>query len=90
MTRLDALRASPAVLYLPMTDAALVHAASVWADIRRRGLPTAHSAELDCDVVLVALLQTAALPPDRIVIAISNVGHLARFYPAEMWQRTVP
>src|SRR3954454_16784252 len=90
VTRLDALRTSPAVLSLPRTDAALLRAASVWADVRRRGLPTAHSAQLDCDVVLVAILQTAPLPPDRVVIATSNVGHLARFYTAETWQKIVP
>src|SRR5688500_730427 len=45
LARLDAIRANPAFLYLPMTDAALLHAASLWADARRQGLPTADPAE---------------------------------------------
>ena len=84
--RLDALRANPAFRYLPMTDGALTHAANLWADARRRGLPTADPAELDCDVVLVAILQTSGLPQDQVVVATSNVGHPSRFLPAEAWQ----
>lgn len=90
IARLDALRTSPAFQFVPMTDAALTHAASLWADARRRGLPTADPAELDCDVVLVAILQTSTLPADQIVIATSNVGHLSRFMPAENWRTIKP
>jgi hypothetical protein len=86
VARLDALRANPAFQYIPMTDAALTHAATLWADARRRGLPTADPAELDCDVVLAAMLLTANVPKDQIVVATSNVGHLSRFLPAESWQ----
>lgn len=89
VARLDALRSNPAVLYLPMTDAALTHGASLWADARRRGLPTADPAELDCDVLLIAILHTAGLPLDQIVIATSNVGHLSRFLPADSWKKNI-
>jgi hypothetical protein len=90
IARLDAFRTDPAIRYLPMTDAALHHAASLWASVRRAGLPTADPAALDGDVILVAILQTASLPNDTITIATSNPGHLARFMPAETWQNIRP
>ena len=86
LARLDALRSNLAFRYLPMTDAALGRAAALWADVRRRGLPTADPAELDCDVLLVAILETAGLPSDQIVVATSNIGHLGRFLPAQEWR----
>jgi predicted nucleic acid-binding protein len=87
VARLNALRVNPAFQYIPMTDAALTHAATLWAEARRRGLPTADPAELDCDVVLAAILLTAIFPKNRIIVATSNVGHLSRFLPAETWQK---
>jgi len=84
--RLDALRSSPAFEFLPITDTALVRAAILWADARNRGLPTAAPAELDCDVVMVAILQTSNLPLADITIATTNVGHLSRFLPAQHWR----
>jgi hypothetical protein len=90
VARLDALRGSSAIRYLPMTDTALLAAARLWADARNRGLPTADPAELDCDVVLVGLLLSSGLPQDQIVIATSNPGHLSRFLPADAWQNIHP
>lgn len=90
VARLDALRANPAIRYLPMTDAALRHAATLWADVRRAGLPTADAAALDCDVVLVAILRTSELGNEPITIATSNVGHLSRFMPADAWRNIRP
>jgi predicted nucleic acid-binding protein len=86
IARLDALRASPAVQYLPVSDSAMLRAALLWAEARRRGLPTADPAELDCDVVLVAIVLAAGFPPDQVVIATSNVGHLSRFLRADNWR----
>jgi hypothetical protein len=88
--RLDELRSRAGVRYLPMTDQALGRAASLWAQVRNAGLPTASPAELDCDVVLVAILQTSDLPQDHIIIATSNVGHLTRFAKAERWHAIAP
>ena len=90
ITRLDEIRANPRLMFLPMTDAALLRAASLWADARKRGLPTAHPSELDCDVLLVAILLTSGIPANQVVVATSNVGHLARFLPAQTWQNIVP
>jgi hypothetical protein len=90
IARLDALRDNPAITYLPMTEAALTRAAVLWAEARNRGRPTADPAELDCDVVLVASLLTANLPPNEIVIATSNPGHLSQFLPAARWETITP
>jgi predicted nucleic acid-binding protein len=90
ITRLDALRNNPAFKYLSITDAAMFRAAVLWADARNRGLPTAAAAELDCDVVMVGILQTSNLPLDQLIIATTNVGHLSRFLPASPWQAIRP
>lgn len=88
--RLDELRGGAGVRYLPMTDQALGRAASLWAGVRNAGLPTASPAELDCDVILVAILQTSDLAQDEVIIATSNVGHLTRFAKAERWHAIAP
>ena len=88
--RLDALRSSPAFEYLSITDAALLRAAILWAHARGRGLPTAAPSELDCDVVMVATLETSNPPLADITIATTNVGHLSRFLPAQHWRAITP
>lgn len=74
--------------YLPLTTAAVRQAAQFWADARRAGLPTAGPAELDADVILAA--QAVTLGDPTAVVATANVGHLARFVRAELWQNIVP
>ena len=54
---------------------------------RQTGIPTAGPAELDCDVILAA--QALSLNEPSVVVATSNVGHLARFVTAQDWQ-TIP
>jgi predicted nucleic acid-binding protein len=88
--RLDALRTNAAFQFLSITDDVLIQAAFLWADARRRGLPTAAASELDCDVVMVAILQTNNLPQNELVIATSNVGHLSRFLAAKDWKSITP
>jgi hypothetical protein len=73
--------------YLPLTTAVLRDAALMWATVRQAGLPTAGPAELDCDVILAA--QTLGLNDPTVVVATSNVGHLARFVTAQDW-RSIP
>ncbi len=87
--RLDTLKASGA--YLPVTENAYLQAAGFWAAARRRGLPTADRFALDADVILAA--QAATLDPSEwgqpgapVVIATTNVGHLARFADARLWR----
>lgn len=76
--------------YVPLTDAALRLAATLWAQARNRGMPTADSRELDCDVLIAAQALTLGVPASDLVVATSNVGHLVQFVSAEFWDRITP
>lgn len=67
--------------YLVLNTKAMRLAAELWADARKKGLPTADPKELDCDVILAAqaLLSNA-------IIATENVGHLSRYTEAKHWK----
>jgi predicted nucleic acid-binding protein len=80
--RLDAL--GELVEYLPLTTAAIRHAARFWARARQHGQPTAGDKTIDGDMILAG--QAATLDADDLVIATTNVGHLGRFAPADLWQ----
>jgi predicted nucleic acid-binding protein len=84
--RLDAL--ARATEYLPITTAAMRRAAELWAQARQRGQPTAADNTIDIDMILVAQALTLGVP--AVVIATTNVGHLSRFVPAELWQTIIP
>jgi predicted nucleic acid-binding protein len=81
LARLDALASR--LEYLPLTTAAMRHAATLWAQARQQGLPTADDKALDGDVILAA--QLISLGVSDVVIATTNVGHLSRFAPAALW-----
>lgn len=82
LSRLDAL--IDLAEYLPITTAAMRQAAQFWAQARQQGQPTAVDAALDGDVILAA--QAITLDLSDVVIATTNVGHLSRFAPAQLWQ----
>ncbi len=82
VTRLDQLAAATG--YLALTTVAMRKAAELWALARQQGQPTAPDPALDADVILAA--QALTLAPANVVVATTNVGHLARFIPAELWQ----
>jgi predicted nucleic acid-binding protein len=82
LRRLDGLIDS--VEYLPITTVAMRQAAVFWARARQQGQPTAGSKTIDADVILVA--QAMVFQADDAVIATTNVGHLSRFFPADLWQ----
>jgi predicted nucleic acid-binding protein len=84
--RLDAL--AQATEYLPITTAAMRLAAELWAQARRQGQPTAGDNTIDADMILAA--QALTLNVATVVIATTNVGHLSRFVPAELWQNISP
>lgn len=69
--------------YAALTTDAMREAARLWARARRQGLPTAADPALDGDVILAA--QTTLLPGEQAVVATTNLGHLRRFVPAELW-----
>lgn len=79
IAKLDNLKST--LQYLPITTEAMLKAAELWADARRKGTPTADPKELDCDVVLAA----QALSVNAIVVT-ENIGHLDRFVEAKHWK----
>ena len=83
IAQLDAL--TRLVEYLPITTFAMRQAAAFWAQARQQGQPTAGDKTLDADMILAG--QAATLGVSGVVIATTNVGHLARFAPAELWQQ---
>lgn len=86
VTRLDAL--AQTAEYLPLTTAAMRRAAELWAQARQGGQPTAGDNTIDIDMILAAQALTLGTPD--VVIATTNVGHLSRFVPAELWQAIAP
>jgi predicted nucleic acid-binding protein len=84
--RLDHL--AQATEYLPLTTAAMRQAAELWAVARQQGQPTAGDNTIDADMILAA--QGLTLGGSSIVIATTNVGHLSRFVPAEVWSAITP
>ncbi|MGH7138178.1 MAG: PIN domain-containing protein [Pirellulales bacterium] len=83
--RLDALER--ATEYLPITTAAMRRAAEVWAQARQRGQPTASDNTIDADMILIGQADVLGLP---LVVATTNVGHLARFVAADLWENISP
>lgn len=86
VARLDALAA--ATEYLPLTTLAMRRAAELWAVARQTGQPTAGDNTIDADVILIGQAETLGVP--NAVIATTNVGHLSRFFPAELWTAISP
>jgi len=74
--------------YLPLTTAAMRRAAELWAQARQQGQPTAGDNTIDADMILAA--QALTLGDPDVIIATTNVGHLARFVPADLWQNIAP
>ena len=66
----------------------MLKATELWADARRKGLPTAPEAALDADVILAAqaVMLSGFEKPNNTLIATDNVGHPGRFVAARRWQ----
>ena len=82
--RLDQLKAD--LGYVPLTTAAILQAAAYWAQLRQQGRPTAPDYALDADVILAAQAALLIGTGHSVVIATTNVGHLSRLVPADLWQ----
>lgn len=78
LTRLDHL--ATLFNYLMVSTAAWRRAAEFWADARRHGLPTAHSAALDADVLVAA--QAAEV---GATVVTGNPGHIGRWVTVRPW-----
>jgi predicted nucleic acid-binding protein len=72
--------------YVPLTTLTMLKAAELWAQIRKQGKSTADDRALDGDVILAAQATLLAREGNNIVIATTNVGHLARFVQAKQWK----
>ncbi len=73
----------------PVTPEAWLKAAEFWAIVRQAGRPTADPHSLDGDAILAGVAATIGAPGDAVVIATTNVGHLARFprIDARSWEQ---
>jgi predicted nucleic acid-binding protein len=83
--RLDVLKTI--LEYLPITTDAMLLAAESWAVARQQGRPTAPDRALDGDVILAAQTRLLGVTATDPVVATVNVGHVARFVPADTWSR---
>ena len=88
VAKLDALKT--ALVYLPLTTDAMLLAADLWAQSRRRGQPTGDPQKLDIDVILAAQALLLPVPLSDLLLATSNVGHLSQFVPAALWTDIAP
>ena len=76
--------------YRPIDTAAMRRAASFWAQARQQGQPTAAPAALDADVSLAGQVAGLMAEGNNVVVATTNVRHLARYVPASRWQDIQP
>jgi predicted nucleic acid-binding protein len=81
--RLNILRLTLGVL--PITSEVMLRAAELWAQARQQGRPTADDKSLDADMILVAQALLIHEQGEDVVIATTNVAHLARFTSAKVW-----
>ena len=82
---LDALPTSTCE-FLPITTQAMRRACTLWASVRREGLPTAADAALDGDCILAAQsLELEESEGRAVIIATTNVAHLSRLANAARW-----
>jgi predicted nucleic acid-binding protein len=72
-----------AVEYLPITTIAMRQAAVFWAQARKLGYSTAGDKTIDADVILAA--QAATFGHADVIIATTNIKHLSRYVPADLW-----
>ncbi len=72
--------------YVPITTAAMLKAAELWALARMQGRPTSDRHALDGDVILAAQALTFEANGKDVIVATDNVAHLHRFVPAQAWR----
>jgi predicted nucleic acid-binding protein len=88
IAKLDGLKSVFA--YLPITTAAMLEAADLWAYSRRTGIPTGDPKKLDVDVILAAQVRMLAASAGDVIVATANVAHLSRFVAADLWTNIAP
>lgn len=73
-----------------ITTGHLEVAARLWGEARRAGTPTASVQALDGDVILAAQALSFGLSTTEYIVATSNIGHLSRFLPCDLWTNIAP
>lgn len=84
LSRLDNLKQT--LEYSPIQTETMILAASIWAEARQSGQPTADPKALDGDVILAAQARLLCDETTEAIIATTNVAHLNRFIRALDWQ----
>lgn len=76
------------ITFLPVSPSLLIQAASLWAEARVGGMPTADDKTLDVDIIICTHWQMLKeeFPSRYIVIATTNVKHLSCFAEALSWR----
>jgi predicted nucleic acid-binding protein len=82
--RLNALKQT--LDYIPIQTDTMLLAADYWADARNTGQPTADAKALDGDMILSAQARLLGDEATEVIVATTNVAHLARFVTALNWQ----
>jgi predicted nucleic acid-binding protein len=88
LRHLDALKET--ISYAPLTSGVMLRAARLWAEARKRGLPTASERALDIDVILAAQALEFRDNEDEVIVATMNPRHLSRFVNTRNWQEIEP
>ena len=83
-------RLKSAFNFLPINSTAMLLAADLWATSRQGGQPTGDPKKLDIDVILAAQALTLGVLAGDLIVATSNVAHLSRFVPADLWSNIKP
>lgn len=76
------------ISFLPISNEVMIRAASLWAEARIQGIPTADDKSLDADIIICAQykLLEQEYPGRYTVIATTNVKHLSLFTEAKEWR----
>ncbi|MEM8602422.1 MAG: nucleic acid-binding protein [Cyanobacteria bacterium P01_H01_bin.121] len=84
LRRLDSLKQT--LNYIPIQTNTMLLAAELWAKARKTGQPTADAKSLDGDMILSAQARLLKNEETNVIVATTNVAHLARFVTASDWQ----
>ncbi|NEP30895.1 MULTISPECIES: nucleic acid-binding protein [unclassified Moorena] len=74
------------IIYLPITTEVMLKAAELWAEVRKKGKPTADPKALDGDVILAAQAILVTNSGYDVTVATNNTKHLSLFVNAREWQ----
>ena len=85
--RLDGFNHATSGRYLPLTTPTMRRAAQLWAEVRRRGFPTADRHALDADVIIAAQAMTLTDTGAEVIVTSTNTIHLERLVRSAQWNQ---